>query len=253
MNSFNHYSFGVVAEWMYSYMAGIMPDMAQPGFKHTILQPLTDSSGEITFTDSSYDSAYGLIESNWEVNGGEMSYSFTVPANTTATLYLPAAEQADSALVIESAAAEGVEYVGTEMHNGAEAARFELQPGGYDITVTDSSVRMTLKDGYITSGDVYGLYQGEECLSHIPTEGDVTFRVDLAGTGESSADLIYALYDRNSGELISVSTEHVGAEQVTEVPIPLPEQRSDIVLKVFLWDMDTLRSILPACEYTVIQ
>lgn len=253
MNSFNHYSFGVVAEWMYSYMAGIMPDMAQPGFKHTILQPLTDSSGEITFTDSSYDSAYGLIESNWEVNGSETSYSFTVPANTTATLYLPAAEQAESWLVIESAAAEGVEYAGTEMHNGAEAARFELQPGGYDITVTDSSVSVTLKDGYITSGDVYGLYQGEECLSHIPSDGDVTFRVDLAGTGESSADLIYALYDRDSGELISAGTERIGAEQVTEVPIPLPEQRSDIILKVFLWDMDTLRSILPVCEYTAMQ
>lgn len=77
--------------------------------------------------------------------------------------------------------------------------------------------------------------------------------MDLAGTGESSADLIYALYDRDSGELISAGTERIGAEQVTEVPIPLPEQRSDIILKVFLWDMDTLRSILPVCEYTAMQ
>ena len=90
MNSFNHYSFGVVAEWMYSYMAGIMYDMSRPGFKHIILQPLADASNNITFVDGSYDSAYGLIESGWEMTDGNLSYSAVIPANTSATLYLPA-------------------------------------------------------------------------------------------------------------------------------------------------------------------
>ena len=91
MNSFNHYSFGAVGAWMYAYSLGIMRDENYPGFKHFVLSPRVDPTGQMTFARSYYDSLYGRIESAWEVKDGEVRYSFTVPANTSATLYLPVA------------------------------------------------------------------------------------------------------------------------------------------------------------------
>lgn len=91
MNSFNHYSFGAVGAWMYAYSLGIMRDENHPGFKHFVLCPKVDPTGKMTFARGYYDSLYGRIESAWEVKDGEVRYSFTVPANTSATLYLPAA------------------------------------------------------------------------------------------------------------------------------------------------------------------
>lgn len=90
MNSFNHYSFGAVVAWMYNYSLGIRRDEASPGFKHFILQPEVDATGHLTFAQGHYDSMYGRIESRWECKKGITVYAFTIPANTSATVILPA-------------------------------------------------------------------------------------------------------------------------------------------------------------------
>ncbi|MDR1336064.1 MAG: glycoside hydrolase family 78 protein [Tannerella sp.] len=97
MNSFNHYAYGAVSEWMFSFMAGINPDESDPGFRHILLAPLPDFRTEIpagqeriTSVDASYDSYYGRIKSAWHINAdGSVRYTVTVPANATATLTLP--------------------------------------------------------------------------------------------------------------------------------------------------------------------
>lgn len=91
MNSFNHYSFGAVGAWMYNYSLGIERDPETPAFKHFILQPEPDPTGQMTYARGHYDSMYGRIESSWEQKEGQCHYRFTVPPNTSATLYLPAA------------------------------------------------------------------------------------------------------------------------------------------------------------------
>ena len=89
MNSFNHYSYGSVTEWIYDTLIGIACDEDAPGFSHFILRPTC--GGGLTHAEGSYLSMYGLIRSVWEAENDEMtSYRCTVPANTTATLYLPA-------------------------------------------------------------------------------------------------------------------------------------------------------------------
>ncbi len=93
MNSFNHYSFGAVASWMYNYSLGIQRHPQKTGFKEFILKPTPDPSGQITFAKGYYDSMYGRISSEWKNEGGKITYKFTVPANTLATLYLPANKQ----------------------------------------------------------------------------------------------------------------------------------------------------------------
>jgi alpha-L-rhamnosidase len=89
MNSFNHYSYGAIAEWMYSDMAGIARDPAHPGFKRFVLQPHLDPTGKITRVAGRFDSPYGRIVSRWRLDGNTLHYHAVVPANTTAVLRLP--------------------------------------------------------------------------------------------------------------------------------------------------------------------
>ena len=89
MNSFNHYSFGAVGSWLYNYSLGIQRDESQPGFKQFVLQPTPDPDRVMTWAEGYYDSVYGRIKSSWRIDGNRLIYKATVPANTTATLYLP--------------------------------------------------------------------------------------------------------------------------------------------------------------------
>jgi alpha-L-rhamnosidase len=133
MNSFNHYSFGAVGQWMMAYSLGIA--RAEPGFKRFVLQPRYDPTGEMTWARGHYDSTYGRVESAWKVDGTTLTYAATVPANTTATLHLPARSR-DSVREGGQPAgqAKGVTFVGFQ--NGQ--ATFELASGRYEFT-TDVS------------------------------------------------------------------------------------------------------------------
>ncbi|MGN0149780.1 MAG: family 78 glycoside hydrolase catalytic domain, partial [Clostridia bacterium] len=129
MNSFNHYSYGAIGEWMFSDILGINADEA--GYKSIILKPTL--GGNLTYAKGSYDSAYGEIKSEWSIDNQTLTYKCTVPANTTATLYLPAnnAENiTESGNNIENAV--GVTYKGTE--NGE--AVFALESGSYEFVST---------------------------------------------------------------------------------------------------------------------
>jgi alpha-L-rhamnosidase len=128
MNSFNHYSFGAVGQWMMAYSLGIARD--EPGFKRFVLQPRYDSTGEMTWARGHYDSPYGRVESAWKVSGRTLAYSATVPANTTATLHLPARSlEAVRENGRPAAGAEGLRLVG--FADGQ--ATFELGSGRYSF------------------------------------------------------------------------------------------------------------------------
>lgn len=88
MNSFNHYAYGAVAGWMFECMAGIGADLREPGFKHVILAPQPDRR---LSAEASFDSAYGRIQAASSVEDKTWTYSFTLPANTTAEVCVPAA------------------------------------------------------------------------------------------------------------------------------------------------------------------
>lgn len=133
MNSFNHYSFGAVGSWMCGYSLGIQRDEKHPGFKHFILKPETDSSGGMTYAKGYYDSMYGRIESSWDKEkNGITTYRFTVPANTTAQLYLSAASMEsirENGKPVKKS--KGVKYIGSE--NGKVI--LELSSGSYSFKV----------------------------------------------------------------------------------------------------------------------
>ncbi len=86
MNSFNHYAYGAIGEWLYTYVAGIQIDPKAPGYKHFILTPHT--GGGLTNATAQYKSLYGQIESAWKIEGNTLIYNVDIPANTTATIKL---------------------------------------------------------------------------------------------------------------------------------------------------------------------
>ncbi len=96
MNSFNHYSFGSVGAWMYQSMLGIVCDPSAPAFKHFTLAP--HISPTLTHAGGYYDSLYGRIVSRWQIKDKTLTYTFAIPANTSATVYFPAASKAHVAL-----------------------------------------------------------------------------------------------------------------------------------------------------------
>ncbi|MBO5148432.1 MAG: family 78 glycoside hydrolase catalytic domain [Clostridia bacterium] len=98
MNSFNHYAYGAVVEWMYKYMLGIVVDEDKPGFKHIILKPQPDlrtaeelPSGQenVRWARGEFDSVAGKITVSWNIEESSFTYNVSIPKNTTATLYMP--------------------------------------------------------------------------------------------------------------------------------------------------------------------
>jgi alpha-L-rhamnosidase len=87
MNSFNHYSYGSVGEWLYSYIAGLNTDELQPGYRHIVLSP--HPGGGLTWAKAEYESMYGRIVSFWRLENGRMIYQIQIPCNTTAEVILP--------------------------------------------------------------------------------------------------------------------------------------------------------------------
>ena len=85
----NHFSYGSIVEWLYKAVAGIDRDDNALAFQKFVLKP-TFGEG-LTSAQASYESMYGTIESGWNIEGSTLTYRAAVPANTTATLTLPAA------------------------------------------------------------------------------------------------------------------------------------------------------------------
>ena len=86
MNSFNHYAYGAIGEWLYRYVAGLDIDPEVPGYKHILLAP--HSGGGLTNAGVEFTSLYGKVKSAWKLDGNDFVYEVTVPANTTATVTL---------------------------------------------------------------------------------------------------------------------------------------------------------------------
>ena len=124
MNSFNHYSLGACGEWMFRSMLGIETDGA--GFKKITMKP---ELGEgITWAKGHYDSIQGRIGSDWKIENKTFHWNITVPANTTATVYVPTK---DAAAVTESGKpankADGLKFLRMEK----DRAVYQVSAGSY--------------------------------------------------------------------------------------------------------------------------
>jgi alpha-L-rhamnosidase len=93
MNSFNHYAYGAIGEWMYRVMAGIEIDEAIPGYKHILIQP--QPGGGFTSVKAAHHTMYGTVISAWTLSDDKFALVVEVPANTRATVRLPRTQLAN--------------------------------------------------------------------------------------------------------------------------------------------------------------
>jgi hypothetical protein len=127
MNSFNHYSLGSCGEWLFDAAAGIGFDQGNPGYHHVIIRPRVAAS-PLTWVKAHHDGPYGRIVDDWSKDGEKVTLNVTIPANATATVYIPTA---DAQSVTEggkpATQSEGVKFLRAE--DGA--AVYEVGAGTY--------------------------------------------------------------------------------------------------------------------------
>jgi alpha-L-rhamnosidase len=130
MNSFNHWAFGAVGEWVWRNIAGINPDDADPGYKHFIICPRLCPG--LTWAKGSHDSIYGTISSEWRIEHATLTLNIRVPPNTTATVCVPTA---DVDAVRESGKqAAGAPGVALRTSTEPGLAQYEVQAGRYSFS-----------------------------------------------------------------------------------------------------------------------
>lgn len=96
MNSFNHYAYGAVGQWMYERIGGITPNPAKPGYKHFYIRPLI--KGPLITVRAELETPYGKIVSAWAKRDGKLIMDVVVPPNTTATIEFPASRNAETVI-----------------------------------------------------------------------------------------------------------------------------------------------------------
>ena len=96
MNSFNHYAYGAIGQWLYQQVAGLDVDDRAPGYQHALIAPHlpppnSDAAKRITWVKAALQTAYGKLASAWKVQGKTVTLEVTIPVNAAATVIIPCA------------------------------------------------------------------------------------------------------------------------------------------------------------------
>ena len=169
--SHSHPMFGSVCQWFYQHVGGIVPSEKEPGFKHPIIKPFPIS--RLKFAKTIYNSLYGEILTDWKLENGDFFLKTTIPANTTATVYVLAKN------------AEAVSESGKSISKNKHVqfikmktpfAVFEVQSGTYNFkskTVEDLLIQPVISAPVITPGDT---------LSQLGDSVKINISTDIADT-----------------------------------------------------------------------
>ncbi|HEX9018723.1 MAG TPA: family 78 glycoside hydrolase catalytic domain [Anaerolineaceae bacterium] len=127
MNSFNHYAYGAIGAWLYAVVAGIDIDPQHPGYRHIIMRPRP--GGGLTAASAALHAMPGVIRSAWMLDGDRFDWQIRIPANASATVYVPAGEG-------ESVREEsGI----TESRREPGYVVYEVGAGSYHFSTTSNS------------------------------------------------------------------------------------------------------------------
>jgi alpha-L-rhamnosidase len=126
MNSYNHYAYGAIGEWMYRVMAGLEIDETAPGYRHMLIQPRP--GGSFAEARARHETPYGPATSAWTLAGGRFTLTVDVPPNAAATVRLPGATL--PAVTESGKPLTGVEGIGESRQDGGDAV-IEVGSGHY--------------------------------------------------------------------------------------------------------------------------
>jgi alpha-L-rhamnosidase len=130
MNSFNHYAYGAIGDWMYRVSAGI--ETMDAGYKHILIQP--HPYKRLDYARASFESSYGTISSGWERKGDKIIIKVSIPANTTATIVLPAT---DASKVTEGGKPISGDNFFVDLNSAGNKVMFETGSGDYVFEIKE--------------------------------------------------------------------------------------------------------------------
>lgn len=188
MNSFNHYAYGAIGDWLYRVVAGVEIDEQSPGYKHILFQP--HLGGSLARAEARLESPYGRIVSAWTRQDGDVTVDVQVPANTTATVRLP---NAWIGQVTESgrslAQADGLS-AGSQATDGVVA---EIGSGHYTFRYRRvDALDVQAQPGYVRGSFIYPLDDRPTPQCHASTiaeTGSGLVAAWFAGTRERHPDV----------------------------------------------------------------
>jgi len=125
-SSHNHFMLGQITEWFYRYLVGIDTDPNQPGFKNIVIRP--QPVGDLTWAAATYESIRGRISVRWERKDDKFTLSVTIPANTTATVWLPVRPNGE---VTESGRKPGDQQGVKFLRSEADRRIYQIGSGSY--------------------------------------------------------------------------------------------------------------------------
>ena len=148
MNSFNHYAYGAIGDWMYRVVAGLDTDPTEPGYRRMIVRPRP--GGNFTHASATLETPYGAAASGWKLVGDSLQVTVRVPANAHASIQLPNAVLAQ---VMEGrravASAPGVARAAQD----GEAVAVEVGSGEYVFTYPSAALAGRLRSaGAVSAG-----------------------------------------------------------------------------------------------------
>ncbi|KAA3616014.1 MAG: hypothetical protein DWQ05_09655 [Calditrichaeota bacterium] len=172
--SHSHPMFGSVCQWFFQGLAGINPDPDSPGFKHIILKP--KPVGSLKFVKATYNSMHGNIESHWQTKNGDFIFETRIPANTTASVYIPATGRNKVTVTGGDASFVGIKN---------NLAHFEISAGRYSFfskNVSDLIKNPMLSAPVISPGDKVILAPNPEIVNITSEIEDAEIRFTLDGS-----------------------------------------------------------------------
>jgi alpha-L-rhamnosidase len=206
MNSFNHYAYGAIGEWLYRVVAGIDVDPAEPGYKHILFQP--QPGGGLTSVRAAIDSPYGPVASAWELTEADFRLSITVPANTHATVRLPASSLAEVSEGGRSlAAGNGI----LRAQIAGNAAVIEVGSGSYDFTTTGLNLAKTMAGVRHVAGQLDRYSSLRDLLANEAAKAAV---IQLLGADVLHAPMIERVMDSPLEQLAQFAPHLLTAEKL---------------------------------------
>ncbi len=137
MNSRNHFAYGSVGEWYYGYIAGIMPDVAHPGFKKSIIAPRPVS--DLQTAKAKLNTCYGMLSCKWENNENGLIMNVIIPANTSAKIIFPMVNNARTITESSTELYHDKPIVDNEtftfVSKGEKTVEYEIGAGNYQFVV----------------------------------------------------------------------------------------------------------------------
>ncbi|MGV9204372.1 MAG: family 78 glycoside hydrolase catalytic domain [Promethearchaeia archaeon] len=135
MNSFNHFAFGAIAEWIYRFVLGIKFYEENPGYKHFLIEP--HFSGKLKWVKGGYESIHGKICVEWEVTEDSINLLVLIPANTKATIFIP--KQAKTEIREGNMPVHQSEKI-SRVEEEKSKVKIDVPPGRYEFLIKDIRV-----------------------------------------------------------------------------------------------------------------